>query len=220
MYSHLQLPSNFRETDSLFVEAADNGQPMVERILCHGYPIEPGSREAEAALYSALSCADSALTILFFEEGLICSISKCPNDSLLGMLDVLLAMDSKTFHFQILLDGGADPLMCYHDPGADPTDGAGSSSLGHEAGKGRRKVVQMMLKSIDSREIPLEKLWEKLAWAEERALEKGHSEIVPLLQRAYRRENTGIFDSVIILTYQKPSILIKRIDVTSNMGFT
>ncbi|KAJ5903359.1 hypothetical protein N7504_005742 [Penicillium tannophilum] len=82
------------------------------------------------------------------------------------------------FYFQLLLDRGADPL--HGDTCASP--------LGEAAKEGLRKVVQSMLKALDQRDVSLEKLQTKLAWAEEQTVEEGHLDIVALLQRAYWRK--------------------------------
>lgn len=204
-------PEGYSSTP-LLVAAASGGVSMMEYLLDGGYQVVPGGREVEDSLYIILSRADVASLSLLFERGLVGNLSTVRRQNLLGLvesptgdseaatatMDTLLAygikMDSgfqspfyevllRKFgedqsldievHFQLLLDRGADPLR---------SDGKYGTPLGSVANYGCKRLVQIMLKSLDQRSIPLEELQRKLASAERGAVKGGHLDIVPLLQ--------------------------------------
>ena len=96
-------------------------------------------------------------------------------------LDRLDSEDDREAHFQLLLDRGADPLrVCARNRNRNPLEIVATNP---------KNLVRVMLKSLDQRIIPLEKLQRYLVRAECEASSRGdHDDVIPLLHRFYWRK--------------------------------
>ncbi|KAK1148494.1 hypothetical protein N8T08_009499 [Aspergillus melleus] len=201
--------------DTLFTIAANNGVHMVEFILEQGYTVTPGSSEVSMALDSALFRADVALVNLFCEAGFLGDLVMSPYENIFGsimsvrrdfeaaatIMDVLLAQgfeirnDLEYVRKEIRHGGyfGEHSGWCamyqmLFDRGANPLAGSGpETELSFMAQIGDKKVVQMMLETLDQLRMEQGDLQQKLAFAQEQAREANHLDIVRALDRAYWR---------------------------------
>jgi len=203
---------------SFLEAAADGGALVIENLLDNGYQVLPGNFEVARTLQIALSKADSAILSLLFERQLIGNLTLIHDTSILALvdspsrdlaamavtLDMLLVQgiemetrerEKSPLHdlslrhdrvvlFKLLLDRGADPLR---------KDGEyGDTPLTQASRTGSKELLRIMLKSLESRSIPLGKSQAELGRAEQMAesgLEKSvEVDVRPLLRRFYWRK--------------------------------
>lgn len=203
---------------SVLQAAAHGGALIMKNVLEDGYQVLPGSHEVAEALRIVLSKADHATLALLFERKLIGNLVSIGNKSIMALvdspdgdlaamsatLDMLLAhgirmeieeQDKSPLHdlflrqekvelFKLLLNRGADPLRKKGQYGDTP--------LAQASKTGNKELVRIMLKSLDGRGVPFEKLHADLDRAKymaELGLESIEDvDVRPLLRRFYWRK--------------------------------
>lgn len=207
-----------QSSEDLFQDAVKGGRAMAGWLLDQGYTVEPGTSQVEYAIHWALSHANAPLVELLFERGLAASPSPTPGmnpfgqvhssvrdfEAVAATMDALLAHDvdieveespllgaiefkfgENVFppcahtYFELLTDRGADPLR--GDPDGEPL-------LSIVASNGWKREIRIMLEGLRSCQVPLDELQWMIEYAGEVAIEHGHSDIWPILRRAYWRE--------------------------------